>query len=594
MEPQSPQLTPALAALRDRLLALPRRDGAALAGALAAAPVTFDDVRGFVSFGDEDYVRALIYRNDDLELRLHCWRPGQSSSLHGHGASACAFKIIRGTATETVLGDRDRVWAPGSIVVEDQPRLHQVMNAGSDPLLTLHAYSPPLPIAAASPRRGRDVVIVGGGVAGVAVAYHLLREMNADGRIHVVEMGPWLGRGIAYGVESEVFRLNVPASRMSLDPEVPDDFVAFSGSSEPHAFLGRALFARYVTARVAAAVRDSPAKLRLWRGEAVAVTPSGVVLRSGTTLPAATVVLATGIVPRVTHPDWHAKVVDAWDECALATLPKQGRLLIIGSGLSALDVLAFLDAQGFAGEVTLMSPRGLLPLPHEPVFQHAPALTAADVQQAPRALGPLVRWVRDTIASAVRSGMPWQRAVDRLRPHIAVLYRALPPAHRARFVRHVRPYWDVFRHRAPVDALERVAIWERAGRLRRLAGRGAIDGARRDAGELTVDIHERSGRLRREQFDAVVRCVGPALNVAEAETPLLRSLIDGGLATLVPHGLGIETTVEGRVVDGRGEPSSRLYGIGAVRRASDWETTSVPDIARHAQQLARDIARAKR
>ena len=74
------------------------------------------------------------------------------------------------------------------------------------------------------------MVIVGGGVAGVAVAYHLLREMNADGRIHVVEMGPWLGRGIAYGVESEVFRLNVPASRMSLDPEVPDDFVAFSGS----------------------------------------------------------------------------------------------------------------------------------------------------------------------------------------------------------------------------------------------------------------------------------------------------------------------------------------------------------------------------
>ncbi len=208
-------------------------------------------MRGFVSFGDEDYVRALIYRNDDLELRLHCWRPGQSSSLHGHGASACAFKILRGTATETVLGDRDRVWAPGSTVVEDQPRLHQVMNAGSDALLTLHAYSPPLPVAAASPRRGRDVVIVGGGVAGVAVAYHLLREMNADGRIHVVEMGPWLGRGIAYGVESEVFRLNVPASRMSLDPEAPDDFVAFSGTSEPHAFLGRALFARYVTARVA-------------------------------------------------------------------------------------------------------------------------------------------------------------------------------------------------------------------------------------------------------------------------------------------------------------------------------------------------------
>ena len=72
-------------------------------------------------------------------------------------------------------------------------------------------------------------------------------------------MGPWLGRGIAYGVESEVFRLNVPASRMSIDPEAPDDFVKFSGSeAAPHAFLGRALYARYVTARVAATREDQP------------------------------------------------------------------------------------------------------------------------------------------------------------------------------------------------------------------------------------------------------------------------------------------------------------------------------------------------
>src|SRR5262245_47061260 len=286
-----------------------------MAAALAAAPITFDDVRGFVRFDDESYVRALIFHDARLQLRLHCWRPGQSSSLHGHGASAWAFKILRGTATETVLGDRDRVWAPGSVVVENAPRLHQVMNAGRDPLLTLHAYSPPLPIDAPSTRRGRQVVIVGGGFAGAAAAFHLLREMGPDGRVHLVEMGPWLGRGIAYGVESEVFRLNVPASRMSIDPEMPDDFVKFAGSeAAPHAFLGRALYGRYVTARFGAVVKSSPAKLRLWRDEAVAVTRDAVVLRGGATLPAEAVVLATGIVPRVKHASWPPRVVDARDE----------------------------------------------------------------------------------------------------------------------------------------------------------------------------------------------------------------------------------------------------------------------------------------
>ncbi len=587
-----PQPTPTLAALLDQLRAIARPDGAALAAALAA-PITFDDVRGFVRFDDENYTRALIYRDDRFELRLHCWRPGQSTSLHGHGASACAFKILRGTATESVLGDRDRVWAPGSVVVENAPRFHQVMNAGRDPLLTLHAYSPPLPIDAPSSRSGRQVVIVGGGFAGAAVAYHLLREMDGDGRVHLVEMGPWLGRGIAYGVESEVFRLNVPASRMSIDPETPDDFVKFSGSeAAPHAFLGRALYARYVTARLAACVKSGAAKLRLWRDEAVAITRNAVVLRGGATLPAEAVVLATGISPRVkhAHPHYHPLIVDAWDECALATLPMEGRLLLLGSGLSALDVLAFLDAQGFAGEVTLVSPRGLLPLPHEPEFQGTTPLAAADAERAPQAIGPLVRWVRRTIASAVAGGLPWQRAVDSLRPHVVRLYRALPQADRASFVRHVRPYWDVFRHRAPADALVRVDDWARTGRLRRVAGRVTIDG-RGDPAAVTVAIRERSGGERRERFDAVVRCVGPALDVAEATTPLLQSLIDGGLAALSASGLGIETTTDGRVVDARGEASHRIFGIGAVRRACDWETTSVPDIAKHAQQLAREIAR---
>jgi uncharacterized NAD(P)/FAD-binding protein YdhS len=191
----------------------------------------------------------------------------------------------------------------------------------------------------------------------------------------------------------------------------------------------------------------------------------------------------------------------------------------------------------------------------------------------------------------VRDGTPWQRAVDRLRPHIAALYRSLPPEDKARFVRHVRPYWDVFRHRAPVDAIARVEAWQREGRLRRLAGRAVVD---QSSSDLVVEIRERAGRRHRERFDGMVRCIGPALDVTETQTPLLRSLVDGGFARLVPHGLGIETTADGRVVDGRGEPSSRVYGIGAVRRASDWETTSVPDIARHAHQLATAIAPAKR
>ena len=120
------------------------------------------------------------------------------------------FKVIRGTATESVLGERDRKWAPGSVVADDASRVHQVANMEADALLTLHIYCPSLYSSKPSRARGRHVVIVGGGFSGAAVAYHLLVEASPDTHIHIVEKGPWIGRGIAYGVESDCFRLNVP------------------------------------------------------------------------------------------------------------------------------------------------------------------------------------------------------------------------------------------------------------------------------------------------------------------------------------------------------------------------------------------------
>lgn len=555
-------------------------------GDLAASleePVMFDDVRAFVRFGADNYVRTLIHKEPKFEVRLFTWRPSQVTSLHGHGDSACAFRVIRGAATETVLGERDRVWPPGSVVIEDRKRIHQVLNAERDVLLTLHVYSPPLPVDAPSSPRGRQVVIVGGGFAAVAVAVQMLRRGDERLRLHLVEAGPWIGRGIAYGVESELFRLNVPASKMSIDPDAPDDFVRFAGAeATPNAFLSRATYGRYVVARFTEAIESARGKARLWRDEAVGVTHDAVELRSGRTLAAQTVILATGLTPRMAHAQWHPGVIDAWDESALAALPRKGRVLLLGAGLSALDVIAFLEAQRFEGEIVIVSRRGLLPLPHEEVFESTRPHSLEEMDRAPRSLRALVRFVHDKIAST--SDVPWQRAVDRFRPHVAALYRSLSPRDRARFVRHVRPYWDIVRHRAPVDALERMTVLETMGRLRRVAGRTRIVGAHPD--RVNVEIFERSGSCEKSAFDAVVRCIGPALDAAETETPLIRSLLHAGLARMSPSGLGIETTEDGRIVDAAGVPSTRILGIGAVRRASHWETTSVPDIAVHAREIA--------
>jgi uncharacterized NAD(P)/FAD-binding protein YdhS len=587
----SPRPIPS-AALREIADALERnRDQTpATLATLLRRPIALDDVAPFIRFDTANYTRCLIARGPHWEMRLLCWRPGQTTSLHGHGHAACAFRILRGSAVESILGARDRVWAPGDVVQEASAALvHQVGNAGDDALLTLHLYSPPLPVDAPSPRQGRNVVIVGGGLSGVALSVHLLRRGPADLRITLVERGPWIGRGVAYGVDSEVFRLNVPASKMSLDPENPTDFVAWAGAeATPHAFLSRACYAAYTVDRFAAAIRDSRAKLRVVRGDAVAVDGDAVRLTDGRRLPAEVVVLATGLAPRLAPSELvdDPRIIDAWDECALAALPRAGRLLILGTGLTAIDVVALLESQHFRGTVTMMSRRGLLPRPHLSPLAAAAALSAEAVATAPATVRGLLRWGRAQVHAAARRGEPWQLAIDAMRPHVSRFWRNLPPEERRRFVRSVRPFWEVLRHRAPVDTHELVERWRTDGRLEVVAGNVAacvpnVDG-------LDVALKLRGAGLRRDRYDAIVRCLGPALERAEADAPLVRDLIATGRAAVDPAGLGI-VTEEGRVVDSKGRASSRLFALGALQRASSWETTAVPEISRQALALARRI-----
>ena len=43
---------------------------------------------------------TLLSTNDDVDVWLLSWRPGQATDLHDHGSSAAAFTVIRGELNE--------------------------------------------------------------------------------------------------------------------------------------------------------------------------------------------------------------------------------------------------------------------------------------------------------------------------------------------------------------------------------------------------------------------------------------------------------------------------------------------------------------
>src|SRR5690606_30261428 len=144
-------------------------------------------------------------------------------------------------------------------------------------------------------------------------------------------------------------------------------------------------------------------------------------------------------------------------------------------------VISLLD-QGHKGPILALSRRGLLPHRHEAVTPW-PAFLAPPY---PESITQLTRLVRAEVRRAEAAGHGWRGVIDAMRPMMVGLWQALPPAERARFLRHLRPWWEVARHRMAPGVAERIAAARASGQLTVMAGRVLRAEAEGGGARLTV------------------------------------------------------------------------------------------------------------
>ena len=370
---------------------------------------------------------------------------------------------------------------------------------------------------------------------------------------------------------------------MSMFPEDPEHFIRWViASGEPGApayFAKRSMYRSYLQG-------ISDEVIATGRVHTIQDTASGLetsdsgwlcTLAGGGTVSASNIVLAFGVGSPaslqvaqavVDHP---AYIGDIWS--GNQKMPEGARSVgLIGSGLTAIDVVLSGEAQGLSPHYTLISRHGFLPQRH--------ATGHGDPVPAPPMVSAIRTLVR-SIRSATSGVADWRSVLDAMRPHLTEYWLALSERDQAMFLHHLRPYWEVHRHRMPPQVADKVDQLVGEGRLTvRAAHIKAIE-ADGDALRMRFEHGEEA------MFDAVINCTG--LPSAPAwDSPLLRQLVSEGYAKFDRHNLGLECDAEGRIVGKH--TGANLFAIGFLRRGQLYESTAARELGIQAGEIARTIS----
>ena len=433
------------------------------------------------------------------------------------------------------------------------------------------------------------VAVIGAGFSGVLTALHLLADPDGP-RVRLVERARAFGRGAAFGTANPDHLLNVRVANMSAFADEPDHFVRWlagrDGWNAQGAFVSRGCYGDYLQELLRRAVSSGPAdRLLLEPDEAVDLSRAAggwrVHLAMGRAFQADAAVLALGAPPppppEGADPEVLASpryVADPWAGGQVE--PSAGHVLLLGAGLTMVDVALGLSDPG--RRFTALSRRGLVSRTHGEVPPHEPG--------PPIRGGPLqvLREVRRRIGAG-----DWRGPIDDLRPDVTDLWRSWSLVERQRFLRHLRPWWDVCRHRVGPVVARRIEVMRRSGLLDVRAGRTVRLSL--EADHVAVAWRPRGVRtLRRLKVEAVVNCAGALGDIAQARDPFLAQLVARGFLRPDASRLGADVDEASRPIGADGRISPGLFAVGPLTRGAVWEMTSVPDIRIQAAQVARAAA----
>ena len=445
------------------------------------------------------------------------------------------------------------------------------------------------------------VVIIGGGLSGVLAAMRLA-EMEDGPEITLIEKDPEkLGRGVAYQQEFTHQPLNVIAANMSLFPNMPDDFVKWLSENSfrynhliknisAASFVPRKIFGDYVVERLKEVHDKIEGRFQIRIDEAISIigTERGrtVVLLSGVTLQASKVLLALGNFPPADILSDNTDVKNdsryfsnPWTDKVYQNIKGDENILLVGTGLTAVDVVLGLQIRNFSGKIYMLSRSGRLPLPH---FISSQKYS----WNAPYLLSPkdLFQSIRSCIQN--NPDVPWPLILDSIRPFTQQIWKFWNTEEKAIFLKRFRPFWEIARHRIPLESAQILEKLIKSNTL--IVSKGKIISSQKKENGLATIFKNAEGE-KTITFQKIINCTGPESNYRKIKFPIIQDLIERGKVVPDALGLGISCNENGEIINKDNAVEEGMWCIGPMRKAALWETTALKEIRDQVEELVKNM-----
>lgn len=448
-----------------------------------------------------------------------------------------------------------------------------------------------------------DIAIIGGGLSGTLLAHYLLQEDAYPLTIYLFEKDyHQLSRGIAYRASTEGQLLNVPANRMSLHSHKPDEFYQWLLSNVskeilPDEFVQRSYFGTYLKEVFQKSIEQAKhITVRVITDEVIDIIKDDdtlhVITAKNHTYVVSRAIVANGIIapqdPFSVGLDIKLSNLyqsNPWSFRYQDQLKINDHVILIGTGLTTLDHAVSLLRSGKNLTLIAFSRRGLLPLPHA---QYKPYTFPDYNIESTSDIGALLRSIRTYYKEHREKGLDWRDLIDKIRTQAPHLWKGLNAKSKTRFIRHLKPYWEIHRHRAPTIILDRISEAAEKGRFKLLKGRIQEVKTTGNALQLTLANPEETQVL---EANYLLNSSGLQQNISLTSDPLLKKLMEREYMIADGNGLGIETDDSGALQCKEG--MKNIFTIGALRRAAVFECTAAKEIGEQAYELSRTLLNQK-